>query len=63
MWIARDKNGRLYFYIAKPVKAISGDYWRSSIPSVPIYNEDENKFSDVKWTDKEPTEVELVKKE
>ena len=58
-WVARDENGMLYLYLAKPRKNQSK--WLPSIR--PDYIKmDSNLFPEVKWEDEEPTEMELSKK-
>ena len=55
-WVARDKNGMLYMYLAKPRKNQSK--WLPNIR--PDYIKmDSNLFPKVKWEDEEPTEIEL----
>ena len=61
MWLARDRNKQLWFFIAKPWKEEHRGYWNTANDCY-IYVDKENRFSDVKWEDKEPTEVKLVKK-
>lgn len=56
MWIARDKNDALYVYIGeKPHK--QKDCWATNGAYSMI---DRKLFKSVKWSDKEPTEVEIV---
>lgn len=56
-WVARDKNGVVCIYEHKPEKGF--DFWGSREP--PIFAAvRENIFPNVKWEDKEPTEVELT---
>lgn len=58
MWLARDYNDRLVLYEYKPIKRINCGWWES--------NEDDGAeveidiYPSVKWSDVEPTEVELV---
>lgn len=59
MWVARDKNNKLYVYQNKPIKSV--DEWKLSygngkIHMLSISNE---LFPSVKWEDKEPTRVVL----
>lgn len=59
MWVARDKNDKLYVYRNKPIKSV--DEWKLSyengkIHTLSISNE---LFPSVKWEDKEPTRVVL----
>lgn len=55
LYVARDKNGRLYLYKHKPKKY--NIVWTN-----PAFIEelDSNLFPEVRWEDEEPTEVELV---
>lgn len=62
LWLARDKkDDRLFLFVgSKPCKAFDEDVWVSKNHQ---YKElPKGMFLDVKWSDKEPTEVELVKK-
>ena len=53
-WVARDENGMLYLYLAKPKKYKSK--WYPNIRS--DYFEIGRKFfPEVKWEDEEPTEL------
>ena len=53
-WVARDENGMLYLYLAKPKKNKSK--WYPNIRS--DYFEIGRKFfPEVKWEDEEPTEL------
>ena len=66
MWIARDKDGGLFFYKHKPVRV--GEVWNPEPVAFDDYQEldhnmDEGFFADVKWEDEEPTEIKLIKKE
>lgn len=61
MWVARDKNGMLWLYISKPKRyKIS---WQVDTSGFLTENDclelDSSLFPNVKWEDKEPTEVEL----
>ena len=60
MWIARDKSGGLFLYNVKPKK--SEEVWFVSLVEdiIPL---DRDSFPEVKWTDRKPTEVKLVKVE
>ena len=53
-WVARDEDGMLYLYFAKPRK-----YQSEWLPNIrPDYFEiDRNLFPEVKWEDEEPTEL------
>ena len=65
MWVARDKNGQLWLYEEKPYKARGCNYWNSDSPAAKsmIMKDDLwRSLSSVKWEDKEPTEIKLIKK-
>ena len=53
-WVARDENGMLYLYLAKPRK--SKWVWMPNIRFEFIEISCES-FPEVKWEDEEPTEV------
>ena len=53
-WVARDKNGMLYLYLAKPKKYKSK--WYPNIRS-DYFEIDRKLFPEVKWEDEEPTEL------
>lgn len=55
-WFARDKDGYLWAYSKKPYKL--NDEWCVTRGEVHIIRH--YKFPQVKWTDKEPTEVEIT---
>jgi hypothetical protein len=59
MWVVRDKVGclRLYMY-DKPVKNLGNGFWESETDL--DTNLEASMFPEVKWSDDEPTEVELV---
>ena len=54
-WVARDKDGMLYLYTAKPQKM--SDYWNST--KVGYMNLDDSLFPEVQWSDEEPKEIRL----
>lgn len=54
IWIARDKDGKLYLYSNKPFK--EPQEWRSRPANGTIYL-DPGLFPSVKWEDSEPTRV------
>lgn len=56
LYVARDKNESLYLYEYKPKK--NRTIWNDNLGFVEEL--DSNLFPEVKWEDKEPTEVELV---
>ena len=56
-WVARDKNGMLYLYLAKPRKNQSK--WLPNIRCDYIEISRES-FPEVKWEDEEPTEVSIT---
>lgn len=53
-WVARDKDGLLYLYLAKPRK-----YQSKWLPNIRFAYFDINRelFPEVKWEDEEPTEL------
>lgn len=55
-WVARDEDGMLYLYLAKPRKNQSK--WLPNIRFEFIELSRES-FPEVKWEDEEPTEIEL----
>ena len=61
-YVARDKDGRLYLYIGKPVRTIDEflacDYGKAIISSKYFskYGLDKNDYDNLKWED-EPVEV------
>ena len=59
MWIARDKNCQLYLFLRKPLKIESKGYWDYGhlLGRLPA-----GLFSNVKWTDEEPFEVDIIPK-
>ena len=57
MWVARDKNNWLYLYTEKPEKG--RNEWDSDEDTIEINS---SLFPEVKWEDKEPTEVDIVLK-
>ena len=56
-WVARDKDGMLYLYLAKPRKNQSK--WLPNIRFEFIELSRES-FPEVQWTDDEPTKVKLI---
>ena len=60
-WIARDKNGKLYWFENKPTSKINAE-WITSIAGT-IINIDsvflQCKFDFIKWEDEEPWEVKI----
>ena len=58
-WVARDENEMLYLYPDKPKKI--RDYWYA--PEVGCMKLDDSLFSEVKWEDEEPKEIELLIKD
>lgn len=66
-WIARDKDGGLYLYRRKPRKHAEYERWFSKYSIWLDWSERlflaRNFFPQVKWEDKEPTEVKIIIKE
>lgn len=54
MWVARDKDNRLYLYYSKPQKYIQSSNWLSCRDIILL---DPALFPSVKWEDEEPTRV------
>lgn len=54
-WVARDYDGSLYMYIAKPEK-MSGN-WNAQKGYMTL---DDSLFPEVQWSDEEPKEIELT---
>lgn len=63
MYVARDKEGYLYFFTERPVKLDGFGYWQPRKNGLDWIKLDSSLFPEVKWEDEEPIEVELVKKE
>lgn len=56
LYIARDEDGYLALYSKKPAKSVS--VWRTDVSGQEMMLP-EDEFPEVRWEDKEPTEVEL----
>ena len=54
-WVARDKDGMLYLYTAKPQK-MSDSWYADKVGYVKL---DDSFFSEVQWSDEEPKEIKL----
>ena len=54
-WVARDDDGSLYMYTAKPKKR--RDFWHAG--GVGFMKLDDSLFTDVQWSDEEPKEIKL----
>ena len=54
-WVARDYDGSLYMYTAKPKK--TSDFWHAGGVGFMIL--DDSLFTDVQWSDEEPKEIKL----
>lgn len=63
MYIARDKDGDLYLFDARPIKINEYGHWQPTKTRLDWLKLDSSQFPELKWEDEEPTEVELVKKE
>ena len=55
-WVARDEDGMLYLYLAKPRKYQSK--WMPTSHRFTVM--DEESFTEVRWEDEEPTQVSLT---
>ena len=59
MWLARDENGSLYFFVySKPKKYTREGMWISD--NYNHYPINKDLFHEVQWSDEEPTKVKLV---
>ena len=56
-YIARDEDGSLWLYDIKPKKEKDQSWWDSSTRFIEL---DSNSYLEVKWTDEEATEVEII---
>ena len=54
VWLARDKDGKLYAHSKRPNKMIN--YWASEVYAE-VFKLDSSLFPSVKWDDDEPTEA------
>ena len=54
-WVARDYDGSLYMYTAKPKK--TSDFWHA--PGVGYMKLDDSLFPEVQWSDEDPKEIRL----
>ena len=54
-WVARDDDGSLYMYTAKPKKKSA--FWHA--PKVGYVKLDDSLFPEVQWSDGEPKEIRL----
>ena len=57
-WVARDENGMLYLYLAKPLKFETT--WMTAAIGAKFIQLDDELFPEIKWTDDEPTKVKIV---
>lgn len=55
LWIARDENGALYLFTERPTKG--NFYWDSDTDFFVRLNG--KLFPEIKWTDPEPTKVQI----
>ena len=56
-YIARDEDGSLWLYDIKPKKEKDQSWWDISTRFIEL---DSNSYLEVKWTDEEATEVEII---
>ena len=54
-WVARDYDGSLYMYTAKPKK--TSEFWQA--PGVGFMKLEDSLFPEVQWYDEEPKEIKL----
>lgn len=60
LWLARDKDSELCLYGHKPYKDIDAEVWKTDKDDDCLYFDIKTPgFSDIKWSDDEPVEVEL----
>lgn len=59
MWLARDKNGKLFLFMDSVVPKKNKTIWVGKIFSE-IIQIPSHHFPEVKWSDKEPTKVKLI---
>lgn len=52
-WVARDRNGRLNFYVSKPKK--TWEQWCYKMMTVKHFNLNRILYPSVKWSDASPT--------
>lgn len=67
MWVARDKDERLWLFIDKPKRSQIHGWWEVDTQNSLLRDDDcmeisGELFPEIKWED-EPIEVELVRKE
>ena len=55
VWVARDYDGSLYMYTAKPEK--KSDFWHA--PGAGFMKLDDSLFSELQWSDEETKEIKL----
>lgn len=55
-WLARDKNGKLFAFISKPVRTNKGNAWIDTFVTLLSMNLYNHLFQSVQWTDDEPCE-------
>ena len=63
MWVARDEDEQLFLFRTKPKKDIKNGVWIS--PDLDYYELEFSykwMFKNVKWSDKEPTKINLTNK-
>jgi len=60
-WIVRDRDETLYIYFGKPKKAVFGNFGecRTDSSLCTGITDEVEEFSNVRWADEEPTEVEI----
>lgn len=54
-WVARDKDGMLYLYTAKPQK-MSDSWYADKVGYVKLYD---SLFPEVQWSDEDPKKIKL----
>ena len=60
VWLARDRNGKLYLYRGRPLRI--GNIWRTddSIAGIGFLRFENELFPEVQWSDKKPTKVKIT---
>ena len=58
MWIARDKNNKLFLFTSPKLPEKEGERWITF--NFEYVELDNNLFPEIQWSDKKPTKVKLV---
>ena len=59
MWLARDKDNKLHIFFKHPFKKEELGFWVDDPVTEPVFidEQDCNEFLNIKWEDKEPTQL------